>query len=165
MFPFIRVPFRGDFHDSARRLFKGTHFVGLVMVGFVFLYAFFVLSVYFGFISLNFSNKIGTDILNTLKFTLLLVSLFFYLAIRLFKHFIAWLSAKKYLPVFYLFFATLIIFSLCEAVSIYGLVVFLLSRKPSDFFLFMVISLFYFYSFYPRYEDWERLLNQERPEQ
>lgn len=162
MFPFLRFPFRRESLDYPRLVFKGINFVGWVMVGLVFLCALFVSGVCLGYIPLNFGHKIRTDVLNMLKYTLLSVSLLLYLLIRLFKYFIAWLFNKRYLnSADSLVFASLIIFGLCEAVNIYGLVVFLLSRNPADFFVFMAISLFYFYSFYPKYEDWDRLLNQE----
>lgn len=148
--------------NNSRLLFKGTNFIWLAMVGLVFLYAIFVLSVWFGYIPLNFDAITRIDVLNKLKYILLSVSLLFYLIIRLFKYFITWLYNKRYLySVSILFIVSFIICALCEAVSIYGLIMFLLSRNPADFFLFMVISIFYFYSFYPKYEDWERLLNQE----
>lgn len=162
MLPFSRLPFQSDPINNLRLLFNGTIFVWWIMVGLVFLYAFFVLSAWFGYIPLNFDSKTMIDVFNKLKYILLSVSLLFYLIIRLIKSFIAWLYHKRYLySVIILFFVSLIIFALCEAVSIYGLVIFLFSKNPADFFLFMAISLFYFYSFFPKYEDWERLLNQE----
>jgi len=127
---------------------------------------FFLLGVHFGVIQLNFNTEIGTDVLNMLKYILLTVSLLFFFFIIICKYFVTWLFKKRYLfSVFVLLFVSFIIFSLCEAVGIYGLVVFLLSRNPADFFLFFAISLCYFYYFFPNFENWETLLNQEKLEQ
>jgi hypothetical protein len=50
---------------------------------------------------------------------------------------------------------------MCYAISLYGFVLYKLTGNIMDFFIFMPISLFYFYLFYPRYADWERLWKQE----
>jgi hypothetical protein len=132
------------------------------MVGFVFLYALFVLSVWFGYIPLKFETIKSIDVLNKLKYFLLALSFLFYCIIRLIKYVIYYFYSKGYLySANNLLFTSFIIYALCGAVSIYGLVMFIVSKNPADFFIFMVISLFYFYCFYPKYEEWERLLNQE----
>jgi hypothetical protein len=162
MFPFFRLPFGASFHERLASIVQMAKLLWLILAGLVFLYALFVLSVWLGYIPLNFDGISRIDVLNKLKYILLSVSLLIYPIIRLIKYIIAWLYNKKYLcSVSTLFIVSFSICALCEAVSIYGLVMFMVSRNPADYFLFMVISLFYFYSFYPKYEDWERLLNQE----
>ena len=52
----------------------------------------------------------------------------------------------------------IITFALCEAVSVLGLVLFLLAGNAMDFYVFMVISLGFFYLFFPKYEQWEARL-------
>jgi hypothetical protein len=54
-----------------------------------------------------------------------------------------------------LFQAAVVTFALSESVAIFGLVLFLLAGKAMDFYLFMFLSLFYFWFFYPKYQDWE----------
>ena len=49
----------------------------------------------------------------------------------------------------------IITFALCESVGILGLVLFLLNGNSMDFYIFMVISLGFFYLFFPKYEQWE----------
>jgi hypothetical protein len=52
--------------------------------------------------------------------------------------------------------AAVITFALCEAVGILGLVLFLLAGNSLDFYIFMMISLGFFYFFFPKYEQWEQ---------
>jgi len=52
----------------------------------------------------------------------------------------------------------IIIFTLCESVAVLGLVLFLLNGNSMDFYIFMVISLGFFYLFFPKYEQWEERL-------
>jgi hypothetical protein len=51
--------------------------------------------------------------------------------------------------------AAIITFALCEAVAILGLVLFLVAGNAVDFYIFMMISLGFFYLFFPKYEQWE----------
>ncbi len=62
-----------------------------------------------------------------------------------------------------LFQVAVITFALCEAVAIFGLVLFLLTGNSLDFYLFMFLSLFYFWFFYPKYQDWEAQLRAHSP--
>jgi hypothetical protein len=55
--------------------------------------------------------------------------------------------------------AAIITLALCESVAIFGLVLFLLAGKTLDFYIFMLISLSFFYLFYPKYDDWEKRVN------
>jgi hypothetical protein len=56
---------------------------------------------------------------------------------------------------------SVVTFALCESVAVYGLVLFLVGRSASDFYLFLLISIFYFAVFFPRYGAWEEWV-QER---
>jgi hypothetical protein len=61
--------------------------------------------------------------------------------------------------------AAIITFALCESVAILGLVLFLLAGNALDFYVFMVISLGFFYLFFPKYEQWEQLVGSKNPNQ
>ncbi|HLD48216.1 MAG TPA: hypothetical protein VJA64_10350 [Desulfobaccales bacterium] len=52
--------------------------------------------------------------------------------------------------------SAIITFALCESVAVLGLVLFLLAGQGMDFYIFMVISLGFFYLFFPKYEQWEQ---------
>jgi hypothetical protein len=56
--------------------------------------------------------------------------------------------------------AAIITLALCESVALLGLVLFLLTGRSLDFYIFMLISLGFFYWFYPRYDQWEKLVNE-----
>jgi hypothetical protein len=57
----------------------------------------------------------------------------------------------------------IITFALCESVGVLGLVLFLLAGNSLDFYIFMVISLGFFYLFFPKYEQWEEVRKAEDP--
>ena len=58
---------------------------------------------------------------------------------------------------------TIITYALCESVAILGLILFFLGRSSFDFYLFLVLSLIYFYLFFPRYAQWEEWTNTYLP--
>ncbi len=133
--------------------FKTTNHIGLAMMGSVFIYAIIVLSIDKGYIPYKAGPVLDISIITKLKYILLAVAVLHYFIINYFHKFS--LRSANYLPP-----GSVIIFAFCEAVSIYGLVLFLLSGNSTDFFIFMLISLLYFYLFYPKYADWERLWKQ-----
>jgi hypothetical protein len=59
--------------------------------------------------------------------------------------------------------AAIITLALCESVAVLGLVLFLLAGNTLDFYIFMLISLSFFYLFYPKYDDWEKRVNAAGP--
>ena len=139
---------------TLQQQFKTTNYVGLAMMASVFLYAVIVLCIDRGYIPYKMSHNIDMSILSKVKYILLAISIFHYFIIRFFQKFS--LKSAAYLPA-----ASFLIFALCEVVSIYGLVLFMLTGNSMDFYIFMLISLLYFYIYYPKYADWERLLDQE----
>ncbi len=50
--------------------------------------------------------------------------------------------------------------ALCETVAVYGLVLFLLTQNPFDFYLFLLISLIYFLFYFPRYDEWLKAMGK-----
>lgn len=51
--------------------------------------------------------------------------------------------------------SSIITFALCEAVAIYGLILFFIAGNSIDFYIFLIISLIYFAVYFPRYSQWE----------
>jgi F0F1-type ATP synthase membrane subunit c/vacuolar-type H+-ATPase subunit K len=133
-----------------------TNFIGLAMIGSVFIYAVIVeifkryYAPFSGFASLP------PHIADMLKYLLFLVALVFFLLIRVIQ---ARLTAKSPQLLPSIAIAT---FALCEAVGIFGLMLFLLTGNSLDFYMFFAISLFLFYLFFPKYDHWEKLM-AERP--
>lgn len=138
---------------TLQQQFKTTNYIGLAMIASVFIYAIIVLGIDKGY--LPYKAQPGTNIgtFTTIKYILLVLAILQYFIIKFFQKFS--LKSAAYLPP-----GAIITFALCEAVSIYGLVVFFLTGNTNDFFIFMAISLLYFYLFYPKYGDWERLWKQ-----
>jgi F0F1-type ATP synthase membrane subunit c/vacuolar-type H+-ATPase subunit K len=139
---------------TLQQQFKTTNYIGLAMMASVFIYAIIVLAIDKGYIPYKAPRLVDSNTITALKYILLAVSLLNYFVIRFFQRFA--LQAPNYLPP-----GAIITFALCEAVAIFGLVVFFLSGNGTDFYLFMVISLLYFYLFYPKYADWEKLWNKK----
>lgn len=138
---------------TLQQQFKTTNYIGLAMMASVFIYAAIVLAIDKGYIPYKAPRLVDGNTVTALKYILLAVSLLNYFVIRFFQRFA--LKAANYLPP-----GAIITFALCEVVALFGFVLFFLSGNSTDFFLFMVISLLYFYLFYPKYADWEKLWMQ-----
>ncbi len=140
---------------TLQQQFKTTNHIGLAMMAAVFLYAIIVICIDQGYLPYKAPPGANSGAFTTIKYILLGLAILQYFVIRFFQK----LSMKSvaYLPP-----AAIITFALCEAVSIYGLVVFFFTGKSIDFFIFMLISLLYFYFFYPKFLDWERLWKQDK---
>jgi hypothetical protein len=153
---------------TLQQQFKITNYIGLAMMGSIFIFAFLVLAIdkgYFAFLESG-NQKVDIALVTKIKYLFLLISLGIFLIIKFMKNTILRFFQKQYSQSQYpvvlpLFASALLVFALCETISIYGLVLFILSRNPTDFFIFMAISLLYFYLFYPKYADWERFSHQE----
>lgn len=52
--------------------------------------------------------------------------------------------------------ATIVALAQCEAVAVYGLVLFLLAGHASDYYLFAAVALVGFALYFPRRESWEQ---------
>jgi hypothetical protein len=151
-----------------QKQFQITNYIGLVMIGSVFIFAFLVLAIDHGYFSFLESANPTVDavVATKIRYLFIFISFVFFVIIKFMKNIILRFLQKQYANSLYpvvlrLFAFTLLVFGLCETISIYGLVLFILSRNPNDFFIFMAISLLYFYLFYPKYEDWEKIFNQE----
>ena len=51
--------------------------------------------------------------------------------------------------------AAVVALALCESVAIYGLVLFMLAGRPSDYYIFAALALVGFILYFPRREAWE----------
>lgn len=58
--------------------------------------------------------------------------------------------------------AAIITFALCEVPAIFGLVLYFLTRNVTDFYLFLIISLFFFSFHFPKFSQWEAWFRQPR---
>jgi F0F1-type ATP synthase membrane subunit c/vacuolar-type H+-ATPase subunit K len=58
--------------------------------------------------------------------------------------------------------ASVIIYALCEAPAIFGLVLYFMGRNSADFYLFLMVSLFYFATNFPRFSQWEEWYRRQQ---
>jgi F0F1-type ATP synthase membrane subunit c/vacuolar-type H+-ATPase subunit K len=129
-----------------------ANLIGLAMIASVFMYAGVivvlqrVLAPFSGFAALAPAQ------VQTLKYLFVALALGIFFLIKIIQRVIGADSVEK------LFQAAIVTFALSEAVGVLGLVLFLLAGNPVDFYLFMFLSLFYFWFFYPKYQDWEAQL-------
>lgn len=126
-----------------------VNFVGLAMIGSVFIYAL-VVEVLKRTLA-PFSGLVGFTPAGGQMLKYLLVALAFtnFFIIKIIQKVLGAGSAEKLVR------GTVVTFALCEAVSLFGLVLFLLDGNAMDFYTFMFLSLFYFWLFFPKYQDWE----------
>ena len=141
--------------DNLVLQFRTTNNIGLAMVGAVFVYAGLVWGISQGHIAVKIRPVLGPDTTNIIKYGLLCLAFAHYFIIRFFQK-----ASQK--EANRLASGAILTLALSEAVGIYGLVVFFLTGQAKDFFNFMAFSLFYFYLFYPRLEDWEKILAREK---
>ena len=126
-----------------------VNFVGLAMVASVFIYAVVVevlnrvYAPFAGFASLNPSQT------QLVKYVFVALAIGHFFLIKFMKKILMTASIER------LFQAAIVTLALCEAVAIFGLVLFLLAGNSMNFYLFMFLSLFYFWFFFPKYQDWE----------
>jgi len=132
-----------------------TNFIGLAMIGSVFLYAGVVealkrtLAPFAGFATLTPTH------VQTLKYVFVALAIGDFFLIKSMQKVLGGRSAQQLMT------AAIVIFALSEAVAIFGLVLFLLAGQAMDFYTFMFLSLFYFWFFFPKYRDWEDRLGAQ----
>jgi hypothetical protein len=139
---------------TLQQQFKITNYIGLAMMGAVFFYAFLVLAISKGYLPVNLRPTLSQALSTNLSYIFLVLAVAEYFILSFVKK----ISLKNVAFLQPLSIAT---FALCESVSILGLCLFFFTGNANDFFIFMVISLLYFYLFYPKYADWEKLAKQE----
>lgn len=135
-----------------------ANFVGLAMIGSVFICAVVVevmqrsLAPFAGFAGLTPAQA------QLLKYVFVGLGLGHFFLLKFIPKILAPRSVQG------LFQAAIVTLALCEAVAIFGLVLFFLTGKAYDFYLFFALSLFYFYLFYPKYTHWEQVRRANSPE-
>ena len=139
---------------TLQQQFKITNHIGMAMMGAVFVYALLVLAISKGVLPVKVQPSLSQAVTTNLSYAFLILAVADYFIISFVKK----ISLKN---VLFLQPLAITIFALCESVAILGLVLFFLTAQANNFFIFMVISLLYFYLFYPKYADWEKLANQE----
>jgi F0F1-type ATP synthase membrane subunit c/vacuolar-type H+-ATPase subunit K len=133
--------------------YLAINFVGLAMIASVFIYAGVVELIKWQLAPFAGFAKLDPHTVSLLKYAFLALAAVQFGIIKAVQKIIPAKSAN-HLPQ-----TAIIIFALCESVAILGLVLFLLAGNPMDFYIFMVISLGFFYLFFPKYAQWEERVN------
>ena len=130
--------------------YLAVNFIGLAMIAAVFAYAGVVELIKWQLAPFAGFAKIDPRTADLLKYAFLALAAAQYGAIKVVQKIVPAKSAAN-LPQ-----AAIISFALCESVAVLGLVLFLLAGNSLDFYIFMLISLGFFYLFFPKYEQWEQ---------
>jgi F0F1-type ATP synthase membrane subunit c/vacuolar-type H+-ATPase subunit K len=151
----------GDMNDL-RKAYRTAAFIGLAMIASVLIYAIIVELVRKGTIPLTGVPEMSADRLNSLKYVLFGVSAVLFFLIRIINGKILSKGApagpvRAAAPpeIQRLVTAAVASYALSEAPAIFGLIVFFLGRVVEDFYVFMLISLFFFSYYFPKYSQWE----------
>jgi F0F1-type ATP synthase membrane subunit c/vacuolar-type H+-ATPase subunit K len=148
--------------DDLKKAYRTTMLLGLWMIG----------SVFVGAIIVEFVKMSGHSIEPTslapsagiLRYMLFgIAAVIFFLIRAINNHFLAGDSritgtgaASRHSPeIQRLMTAAVISYAFCELIAILGLILYFLAGSPTDFYVFMLISLFFFSVYFPKYGRWE----------
>jgi F0F1-type ATP synthase membrane subunit c/vacuolar-type H+-ATPase subunit K len=153
--------------NDLRKAYRTTMLIGLWMMGGVFIYAIVVEFVKSRGSSIGAASPMPSD--DILRYVLLGIAAVIFFLIRVINnHFLAGDvripgtgAASRYSPdIQRLMTAAVITFALCESIAVLGLVLFFLGGSPADFYVFMLISLFFFSVYFPKYGRWEEWMRE-----
>jgi hypothetical protein len=148
--------------DLARSLttlkarYLAVNFIGLAMIASVFVYAGVVELIKWQLAPFAGFAKLDSRTVDLLKYGFLVIAAVQYVAIKVVQKVLPGKSVDN-LPL-----TAIISFALCESVAVLGLVLFLLGGQTMDFYIFMMISLGFFYLHFPKYEQWERWVRADK---
>jgi F0F1-type ATP synthase membrane subunit c/vacuolar-type H+-ATPase subunit K len=132
--------------------YLAVNFIGLAMIAAVFVYAGVVELIKWQMAPFAGFARLDPGTASLLKYVFLAIAAAQYGVIKVVQKIVPAKSTAS-LPQ-----TAIITFALCESVAVLGLVLFLLNGQPMDFYIFMVISLGFFYLFFPKYEQWEEVV-------
>jgi len=141
--------------DLARSLttlkarYLAVNFIGLAMIAAVFVYAGVVEVIKWRLAPFAGFARLDPRTLDLLNYTFLGLAAAQFGIIKAVQKFMPSRSAD------HLTQAAVITFALCEVVALLGLLIFLLAGNSLNFYIFMMISLGFFYLFFPKYAQWE----------
>ena len=137
--------------------YLAVNFIGLAMIAAVFVYAGVVELIKWQLAPFAGFAKLDPRTLGLLKYGFLALAAAQFGIIKVLPKILPTRSADN------LSLAAVITFALCEAVAVLGLMLFLLAGNSLDFYVFMVISLGFFYLFFPKYDQWEQRMSAGGP--
>jgi len=134
-----------------------ANFIGLALIVSVFIYAVVVQVLNWTLAPFTGFGAVSAGQARMLKYFFVALAIGHFFLIKFMQKILAAGTLER------LFQAAVVTFALCEAVAIFGLVLFLVTGNSMDFYVFMFLSLFYFWFFYPKYQDWEAQLRVHPP--
>jgi len=137
--------------------YLAVNFIGLAMIAAVFVYAGVVELIKWQLAPFAGFAKLDPRTVSLLKYVFLGIAAAQYGIIKIVQKILPAKSVDN-LPQ-----AAVITSALCEAVVVLGLGLFLLGGNAMDFYIFMLISLGFFYLFFPKYEQWEQRVGATGP--
>ncbi|MDD5640641.1 MAG: hypothetical protein PHX53_03260 [Syntrophales bacterium] len=138
--------------QEIKKRYLAINFIGLIMIASVFGYCVVVEIIKRSLAPFTGFFKIPPPTVDVIRYALLFCSAGHFFLIKLLQ--------KRFStpPNLNLPAGAVISFVLAEAVALYGLIFFFIAGHAEDFYIFMAISLFFFYIFFPRFDRWEKLL-------
>jgi F0F1-type ATP synthase membrane subunit c/vacuolar-type H+-ATPase subunit K len=145
-----------DKNITLKSRYLAVNFIGLAMIAAIFVYAGVVAIIKWQWAPFHGFAKLPVQTESLLRYIFLALAGVQYLVIKAVPKIVRAQSPENLAQ------AAIITFALCESVALLGLVLFLLCGNPLNFYIFMVISLGFFYLFYPKYEEWEQIMEPPR---
>jgi F0F1-type ATP synthase membrane subunit c/vacuolar-type H+-ATPase subunit K len=139
-----------DKNITLKSRYLAANFIGLAMIAAVFVYAGVVEVIKWQWSPFQGFANLPPQTARLLKYIFLALAAAQYVIIKVLQKIMLDKSTDN-LPQ-----SAIVTFALCESVAVLGLVLFLLTGSSLDFYVFMVISLGFFYLFFPKYEQWEK---------
>jgi hypothetical protein len=141
---------------SLKARYLTINFIGLAMIAAVFIYAGLVEVVKWQWSPFTGFAQLSPGTADLLRYIFLALAAAQYVIIKVVQKIVLAQSSDN-LPQ-----AAIITFALCEAVAILGLALFLLAGNSQDFYIFMALSLLFFYLNFPKYDQWEQMVKAKK---
>ena len=139
-----------DKNITLKARYLAVNFIGLAMIASVFVYAGVVELIKWQLAPFAGFAKLDPRTVGLFKYGFLAIAAAQFGIIKVLQKILPTRSADNLTQ------GAVITFALCEAVAVLGLGLFLLAGQTLDFYIFMMISLGFFYLFFPKYEQWEQ---------
>lgn len=154
-----------------RRAYKTTVVIGLAMMASLLVYAILVELIRKQREPFGGFAPLPDDAAELFRFALLGIAVLEFFLIRVLNRLILSAKAPMGKSASYVQFgpeaqklmtAAVVTFALCESIAVYGLVLFLVQGSSTDFYLFLVVSLFSFSVYFPKYGAWEAWMKEKK---
>jgi F0F1-type ATP synthase membrane subunit c/vacuolar-type H+-ATPase subunit K len=139
--------------DELKKTYRVVVFIGMAMIMNLFIYAALV-----ELLKANLKPFRGfspTSDIEILKYLFFAIAVTEFFLIRFIRNRILSVKGTLSSRISKLLSVTIVTYAISESNAIFGLVLFLIGGSSLDFYTFMVISLFFYAIYFPRYNQWE----------